>query len=136
MNVSLVSFSTPELDELWAHAHKDVLAKRGGVALMTTLRGDVPESDFLASVVSTSSLWSVSDAGVVVGFGIFRRQIVEALYVAPTFRRQKVATTLVKALMASETPPLDAYALPGDRAMKSLFESLGWRARLLTMRGA
>ena len=31
--------------------------------------------------------------------------------------------------------PLDAFALPGDRATKSLFESLGWKARLLTMRG-
>jgi hypothetical protein len=31
---------------------------------------------------------------------------------------------------------VDAYALPGDRAMKSLYESIGWKARLLTMRGA
>ena len=29
-----------------------------------------------------------------------------------------------------------AWALPGDRATKSLYESVGWKARLLTMRGA
>ena len=136
MNVSLVSVATPELHELWAHARKDVVAKRGGVALMTTLYGNTPESDFFEHVIATSSLWSVSDDEVVLGFGVFRHQVVEALYVAPAFRRQKAATALVKALMASETPPLDAYALPGDRAMKSLFESLGWKARLLMMRGA
>ncbi len=61
---------------------------------------------------------------------------IEAIYVAHGFRRQKVATILVKTLLASDTPPVDAYALPGDRAMKSLYESLGWKARLLTMRGA
>lgn len=102
---------------------------------MTTLRGSCAESDFLAHVVANSSLWSVRDEGLLKGIGIFRESVVEALYVAPSFRRQKVATTLVKALIASNTPPLDAYALPGDRAMKSLFESLGWKARLLTMRG-
>ncbi len=135
MNVSLVSSITPDLEELWTHARKDVLAKRGGVALMTTLCGSCAESELLADVVASSSLWSVRDDGLLIGIGIFRQSVVEALYVAPTSRRQKVATTLVRALIASNTPPLDAYALPGDRAMKSLFESLGWKARLLTMRG-
>jgi hypothetical protein len=56
--------------------------------------------------------------------------------VAHDFRRTKIATTMVRTLLESATPPVDAYALPGDRAMKSLYESIGWKARLLTMRGA
>jgi GNAT superfamily N-acetyltransferase len=136
VNVSLVSSITPDLEELWSRARKDVLAKRGGVALMATLCGSCAESEFLAHVVASSELWSVRDDGLLKGIGIFRQSVVEALYVTPAFRRQKVATTLVKALIASNTSLLDAYALPGDRAMKSLFESLGWKARLLTMRGA
>ena len=60
----------------------------------------------------------------------------EAIYVAHDFRRQKIATTLVRALLSGDSAPVDAYALPGDRAMKSLYESIGWKARLLTMRGA
>lgn len=136
MNVSLVTKATPELEELWGHAHKDVVAKRGGPALLRTLCGPTHEEDLLDDVVATSSLWTLENDGQLLGFVVCREQVVEAIYVAHAFRRQKVATTLVRALLESATPPVDAYALPGDRAMKSLFESLGWKARLLTMRGA
>jgi GNAT superfamily N-acetyltransferase len=136
VNVSLVSVVTPELEALWGHAHKDVIAKRGGVALLRTLCGSTDESDLLNQVVASSSLWAVGDDDQFIGFVVCREQVVEAIYVAHSYRRQKVATTLVHALLAGTTPPVDAYALPGDRAMKSLYESLGWKARLLTMRGA
>lgn len=136
MNVSLVTVVTPELEELWGHAHKDVIAKRGGVALLRTLSGAINEDDLLAHVVASSSLWTVADEGHLKAFAVCRERVVEAIYVAHSFRRQKVATTLVHTLLAGATPPVDAYALPGDRAMKSLYESLGWKARLLTMRGA
>jgi GNAT superfamily N-acetyltransferase len=136
VKVSLVAKVTPELEVLWEHAHNDVVAKRGGAALLKTLCGSTDESDLLAEVVVTSSLWTVEDGGELKAFGVCRDRVVEAIYVAHGFRRQKVATTLVRALLQGETPPVDAYALPGDRAMKSLYESLGWKARLLTMRGA
>jgi GNAT superfamily N-acetyltransferase len=136
VNVSLVSAVTPELEALWAHAHNDVLVKRGGVALLRTLCGSTDESDLLDAVVASSSLWTIDDVDQLIGFVVCRERVVEAIYVAHSFRRQKVATTLVHALLAGATPPVDAYALPGDRAMKSLYESLGWKARLLTMRGA
>lgn len=136
MNVSLASVITPELEELWGHAHKDVIIKRGGPALLRTLCGETDEDDLLAAVVASSSLWTVNDGGRLIGFVVCRDQVVEAIYVAHSFRRQKVATTLVHTLLEGATPPVDAYALPGDRAMKSLYESLGWKARLLTMRGA
>ncbi|HEV3267857.1 MAG TPA: GNAT family N-acetyltransferase [Acidimicrobiales bacterium] len=136
MDVSLVSSVTPELETLWEHAHKDVIVKRGGVALLKTLCGAIQEGDLLEYVVASSSLWVVHDDAQLVGFVVCRDQVVEAIYVANPHRRKKAATTLVRALLTTSTPPLDAYALPGDRAMKSLYESLGWKARLLTMRGA
>ncbi|MHB8379674.1 MAG: GNAT family N-acetyltransferase [Acidimicrobiales bacterium] len=136
MNVSLVSDVTPELKTLWDHAHGDVVIKRGGVALLQTICGTTDERDLLNEVVTSSSLWAVHEDDQLVAFVVCREQVVEAIYVAHPFRRKKVATTLVRTLLASATPPVDAYALPGDRAMKSLYESLGWKARLLTMRGA
>ncbi len=135
MKVSVVTSVSPELEELWRHAYHDVAVKRGGHALLKTLGDTGHGDDLLSSLVASSTLWIVSEKGLVKGFGINRGGVVEGIYVSPEFRRQKVATSLVKALLASDTPPLDAYALPGDRAMKSLYESLGWKARLLTMRG-
>jgi len=127
---------TPELALLWKHALKDVLAKRGGEALMTTLSGTFSDDELLASVVATASLWTFIEEGELKGFCLCRARAVEAVYVAHAFRRQKVATTLVRTLLDGDDAPVDALALPGDRAMKSLYESLGWKARLLTMRGA
>jgi GNAT superfamily N-acetyltransferase len=135
VSVLLASVVTPELETLWDRAHHDVLVKRGGVALMATLSESTPFEQLLASVVAASSLWLYHDDQVK-GFALCRGQLIEAIYVAHDFRRQKIATTMVRTLLESATPPVDAYALPGDRAMKSLYESIGWKARLLTMRGA
>jgi GNAT superfamily N-acetyltransferase len=134
--VSLVTSVTPEVETLWQHAHKDVIAKRGGVALLDTLCADGDIDQLLVNAITTSSLWIVTDKGQIKGIGLVRDRVVEAIYVVHEFRRQKVATKLLKSLLQSDTPPIDAYALPGDRAMKSLYESMGWKARLLTMRGA
>ncbi|MGB8179493.1 MAG: GNAT family N-acetyltransferase [Acidimicrobiales bacterium] len=135
MSVLLATAVTPELEALWERAHHDVLAKRGGVAMMATLSEATPFEQLLAAVVAASSLWLYHD-GQLKGFALCRGQLIEAIYVAHDFRRQKIATAMVRALLDSSTPPVDAYALPGDRAMKSLYESIGWKARLLTMRGA
>jgi hypothetical protein len=136
VSVSLAGGLTPELKELWDRAHRDVLSKRGGVALLATLTDGMPEHDLLDVVVASASLWTYEDSEGLKGFALCRASLVEAVYVAHEFRRQKIATTLVRALLDSSTPPIDAYALPGDRGMKSLYESIGWKARLLTMRGA
>jgi GNAT superfamily N-acetyltransferase len=134
--VTLVSSVSPDVEALWDLAHKDVATKRGGVALLHTLCGDSDVDQLLLDIISTSSLWSVNIDDELVGIGIVRNRVVEAIYVAHDARRQKVATTLMRALLGGDNPPHDAYALPGDRAMKSLYESLGWKARLLTMRDA
>lgn len=135
MSVLLATGVTPELETLWDRARHDVLAKRGGVALMATLSDFTPADQLLAAVVASSALWIYHDDQLK-GFALCRGLLVEAIYVAHEFRRQKIATTIVRTLLESATPPVDAYALPGDRAMKSLYESIGWKARLLTMRGA
>jgi GNAT superfamily N-acetyltransferase len=135
VSVLLAAVVTPELETLWDRAYHDVIAKRGGVAMMATLSESTPYEQLLAAVVAASSLWVYHDDRVK-GFALCRSQLIEAIYVAHDFRRQKIATTMVRALLDSATPPVDAYALPGDRAMKSLYESIGWKARLLTMRGA
>jgi GNAT superfamily N-acetyltransferase len=136
MSVSLVALVTPDLEVLWTRACKDVSAKRGGVALLHTLSGGSDVDELLKIVVASSSLWDVRDKDELRGFGLLRGHVVEAIYVDHDFRRHRFATKLMKTLLASDDPPLDAYALPGDRAMKSLYESIGWKARLLTMRGA
>jgi GNAT superfamily N-acetyltransferase len=96
----------------------------------------MPEQDLLGVVVASASLWVYEDNDGLKAFALCRASLVEAVYVAHEFRRQKIATLLVRALIDGPTPPIDAYALPGDRGMKSLYESIGWKARLLTMRGA
>jgi GNAT superfamily N-acetyltransferase len=135
VSVLLATAVTPELESLWDRAHHDVLVKRGGVAMMATLSDSTPFEQLLGAVVAASSLWLYHDDQLK-GFALCRGQLIEAIYVAHDFRRQKIATTMVRVLLDSSTPPVDAYALPGDRAMKSLYESIGWKARLLTMRGA
>ncbi|MGH3732919.1 MAG: hypothetical protein ACRDVC_06010 [Acidimicrobiales bacterium] len=135
MSVLLATELTPELETLWERARRDVLAKRGGVALMATLSDSTPPDQLLPAVITASSLWTYR-GDQLKGFALCRGRLIEAIYVAHEFRRQKIATTIVRTLLDGPTPPLDAYALPGDRAMKSLYESIGWKARLLTMRGA
>jgi GNAT superfamily N-acetyltransferase len=136
VSVTLAAGITPELSELWDRAHRDVLTKRGGGALIATLTDGMPEHDLLGVVVASASLWTYEDSEGLKGFALCRASLVEAIYVAHEFRRQKIATSLVRALIEGPTPPIDAYALPGDRGTKSLYESIGWKARLLTMRGA
>jgi GNAT superfamily N-acetyltransferase len=136
VSVSLAQGVTPQLHGLWDRAHRDLLSKRGGGALLATLTNGMPERELLDVVVASASLWTYEDSEALKGFALCRASLVEVVYVAHEYRRQKIATSLVRALLESPTPPVDAYALPGDRGMKSLYESIGWKARLLTMRGA
>jgi ribosomal protein S18 acetylase RimI-like enzyme len=124
-----------ELRDLWDHAIKRLKNHRGGPELYTTIRRDVDEESLLTYVVTSGALWTISDEKRVLGFALVRDEVVEGVFVHHEQRRQRVATTLLRALVAGENAPKDGLALPGDRGMKSLYESLGWKARLLTMRG-
>jgi hypothetical protein len=126
---------TNDLRDLWDHATKRLDAHRGGPELLATIRGDVADDALLEYVVAHGAIWTVSDDDQLLGFALVRNEVVEGIFVNHHQRRQRVATTLLNVLVAGENPPKDGYALPGDRGMKSLYESFGWKARLLTMRG-
>ena len=108
---------------------------RGGPELVATIRGDLASEDLLEALVGEGAVWTIGNEEHLAGFAIVRDGVVQGLFVTPNSRRQHVATSLLNALVASVNPPRDGFALPGDRGMKSLYESFGWKARLLTMRG-
>ena len=134
MHVLRANSVSDELRDLWDHAIKRLKNHRGGPELYTTIRRDVDEESLLTYVVTSGALWTISDEKRVLGFALVRDEVVEGVFVHHEQRRQRVATTLLRALVAGENAPKDGLALPGDRGMKSLYESLGWKARLLTMR--
>lgn len=134
MSVQRATATTATLTTLWEQALHDVRAKRGGEALIATLCAGRDATALLEHLVRTASLWTYEDDELK-GFAVVRGGVLEAAYVAKPWRRKGIATAIVTAILSSDEPPLDAYALPGDRATKSLYESLGWKARLLTMRG-
>ena len=125
---------TPSLRELWRNAVKRLRQHRGGNELYATIGGETAPDELLDQLVAAGALWTIGDDHVA-GFAVVRDDVVEAIFTAPDVRRQRIATSLLEALVASPTPPRDGYALPGDRGTKSLYESFGWKARLLTMRG-
>ena len=86
---------------------------------------------------------SVGDAvvGVAVGHldvvGEAMVGVVDGCYVDPEARRVGVGRALLAGLVewfaGTHCRGIDAAALPGDRAMKSLLEASGFKARLITM---
>jgi ribosomal protein S18 acetylase RimI-like enzyme len=133
--VSLVTARSADIDALWTSALAEVAKKRGGEALLVTIAAGMAPEQLVDHFISLGDLWSARDAEELVGFALCRFGVVEALYVERHRRRQGVARAMLDTLRALTVPPVDALALPGDRAMKSLYESIGWKARLLTMRG-
>jgi GNAT superfamily N-acetyltransferase len=135
VDVLRASSVSDELRDLWDHALKRLDAHRGGPELYNTIRRDVDDDALLETVVESGAVWTIGNEQRLLGFALVRDEVVEGVFVHHDERRQHVATALLKALGAGECPPRDGLALPGDRGMKSLYESLGWKARLLTMRG-
>ena len=126
---------TPDLSHLWDEALKGLVAHRGGTEMLTTELSHRDPSQLLAQLVHDRGITLAFIDETLVGFAAVERGVIEALYVERSHRRHGVGRSLVNYLMNSQFPPRDAHVLPGDRAMKSLFESFGWKARLLTMRG-
>lgn len=135
MHVLRASSASDELRGLWDHALKRLRSHRGGPELYDTIRREIDEDALLDHVVAVGALWTIADESRLLGFALVRDDVVEGVFVDHDHRRHHVATTLLQALVVGEDPPKDGFALPGDRGMKSLYESMGWKARLLTMRG-
>ncbi|HQU25563.1 MAG TPA: GNAT family N-acetyltransferase [Acidimicrobiales bacterium] len=127
----------PDVDALaglWDDAARECAPHRGGAALLADLRRGRDDAATLRDALAAGELWVALEADVVVGFAWVHGGVIAALYVSRGRRRRGYARALVGALLADPHPPTDGYALPGDRASKSLYESIGWKARLLTMR--
>jgi len=132
------AIDTDEYSELVGPALHRVRRQRGGLALLDDLWGSDRDEDVaegLARDVSGGGVWLAWRGDELVALALVRERVLCALYVLGPHRRQGIATSLVRAMIDSPTGPRDGWALPGDRATKSLYESLGWKARLLTMRG-
>jgi ribosomal protein S18 acetylase RimI-like enzyme len=123
---------TAELRQLWSEALDTLANIRGGAELLSEV---LPDSlDPLTELVETDCVMVEQRDERLVGFAVVRHRTIVGVYVSPESRRLGVARDIAKGLFAMDAPPLDAFALPGDRATKSLYESLGLKARLLTMR--
>lgn len=115
-------------------AFESLESDRGGKALLDQI-GARDVTEFCQDLASTGGLWSGFLGDELVAWALIQDQIILTIYVLPSFRKQGIARAFINHLLESDSAPIDAYALPGDRAMKSLYESIGWKARLLTMRG-
>ena len=132
MRVDLVHERSPSLDVLWGQVAGQ--GSRGSRELWRAIIGESDEAAALDDLIARGGIWVAIDPEII-AFAVVRDRIIEVIFVEESRRREGVATRMLEALRAAEHPPVDAWALPGDRATKSLYESVGWKARLLTMRG-
>ena len=121
---------TAQLADVWRLAIEDVASRRGGSRYVEDVLGGVEADAMLRSFVAERSLWSDDAASIMV----VSHRVIVALYVNPAQRRRGRGRALV-AVARDKADARDALALPGDRATKSLYESVGWKARLLTLGG-
>ncbi|MHB1087972.1 MAG: GNAT family N-acetyltransferase [Acidimicrobiales bacterium] len=136
MSITVATQLNDELIDLFAQATSSASHHRGGTAMLESILADVEPESFLRVAISRNEVWISKMGESLAGFVLCRNGLIETVYVSKAFRRQGIATQLVKAVVKAVPQPLDANALPGDRATKSFYESLGWKARLLTMRDA
>jgi GNAT superfamily N-acetyltransferase len=135
-NVSVATELDPDFSSLWNHALEECVKWRGGREVVETIRQGRPDNERAEQLIAAGCVWVARDEDdALLGFALCRGGLIELLYVEGAFRRQGVARSILTTLASSDNPPVDALALPGDRATKSLYESIGWKARLLTMRG-
>lgn len=119
----------PDLLTTWRSAIEGVTARRGGRRYLDDVLGGVEPDAKLLDFAHRGALWR-DDAGSLL---VVVDRVILALYVAPEHRRQGRGGALVHFARTNEPSARDALALPGDRATKSLYESVGWKARLLTL---
>ena len=137
-----------DVGELW-RLHRDVLdalrTRRGGAALRAELvqLAETPEAlDRLVAHRDHLVVVGTLD-DVIVGYGLASLDRLEAVahvaavYVEPEARQVGVGGALLDVLTSLATARgcarIDVDALPGDRALKSLLETLGYRARLVVL---
>lgn len=131
MTLDSPSSADPGVRAMVEEAVAATRARRGGAALLAALDlSDDPAGELCAR----GALRVRREAGRPVGLAVVHEGALVAVYVEPARRRTGLGRSIARAVLEEPGGPRDAWALPGDRATKSLYESLGLKARLLTMR--
>jgi GNAT superfamily N-acetyltransferase len=139
--VARIDVPTADLEAIMSAAIRDLSTLRGGAQLRADLlaaTGADRVESLGASLIEQNGLYGVFDSESLVGIAAVsasRPVTMYGIYVYQQYRRSKLATALLRKLGEAEFCPIDAWVLPGDRATKSLYESVGWKARRLTMSG-
>ena len=128
-----------ELGALLAIASRDVTDKRGSALRLGSLPTEPDQ--LLAHLLIDSSISTLvaEAADGLSGFALLSldQPRLVAIYVAPGERRKGIGRALINAAAAlceeRGSGALTAIAAAGDRAEKSLYEALGYRAELLVM---
>lgn len=134
MIVEIARASSRALEALLERALEAATEQRGGALLAQTILAGRTTEQVVTEAVGLRALVIARVGDTPVGFALVANGVVTTVFVDVAYRRGGVARGLLGALVTSQREVLDAYALPGDRATKSLYESFGWKARLLTMR--
>lgn len=135
MDITPANEVTDALSVLWHQALDELMKKRGGEALLDSLKHGHGRDEQLSSAVILREVWIARDGDRHAGFALMSDRVIQGIFVDRAHRRHGIARAILTVLLETDRPPVDALALPGDRATKSLYESVGWKARLLTMRG-
>jgi GNAT superfamily N-acetyltransferase len=118
----------------WNECISEVLRHRGGEELLREIQG--PHSHETGALLRPSGdFWEIESGTHPAGFALVQSGVLKIMWVTPAWRRKGLARFALDAILSHDGAPSDGLVLPGDRATKSLYESIGWKARLLTMRG-
>ncbi len=136
-----------QLARLCTGAAARLAERRGGRALRSAWLGGAPDAQAFSAVArhvhDSDATWLVVEIeGELVGAAVIWAIETEgwfAVYVDERHRHAGIGPTLgahAVQLLEERTSvrSIDVLALPGDRALKSLLERAGFKARLLTMR--
>jgi GNAT superfamily N-acetyltransferase len=136
------------LAALAARCAEELRSKRGGKELAQRWLDGADDDQALARLeadLATRDPATVvaSSERVLTGFSVSWHQGGSGwvmVYVEPASRRQGYGASLLEAslhrLRSQGVQAVDALSSPGDRALKSLLERQGFKARLLTMRSS
>ncbi len=127
-----ISTATEAHERLWSELSEALAAQRGGPAVLASWASIGVTS---ASTAVSAGWWFSREGHEDCCVALVRARCVNVVLVTHALRRAGHGRALLTSLIASVDGPRDGWALPGDRATKSLYEAVGWKARLLTMSG-
>jgi ribosomal protein S18 acetylase RimI-like enzyme len=139
MEVSCRPVDVSDADVLGAlreQARRAIADQRGGAALLAEIDTNDPDGETM--------VWCATIDDVVVGYlqavmvGDPTTVFIREIWVEPAAREVGAGESLLGAALAwaiaEDAECVDAWALPGSRELKNLFERMGLTTRLLTVR--